>query len=310
LGSWPPAFSSRVVAAILAAAFAACQPLPRPFQSEGPPELRAPLLVPDPSAAILIAPVQGAPAAKPLADQVARKLRQRGIVAGTETASRSSHAIWGAAEETPGRPGSLTLRWRLLNPQGHPSGQAEQVVAIDRERWQAGSPDVLAAVAEQAAPVIEGLLGRQLAAAPPPLAAPAPAVAAVKRRQLAIRWVDGAPGDGDIAMARAMRVVLDRRRVALSDLTAAGAPGATGGDYVLVGRASVKDGRPGQQDVAIDWTLRRADGADLATVSQRNALPKGRLDGPWGEVAAAAAEASADALIEILRNLPDSPAPR
>jgi hypothetical protein len=125
--------------------------------------------------------------------------------------------------------------------------------------------------------------------------------------RLSIRWVDGAPGDGDVAMARAMRAVLDRRRVALNDDTAGG---AASGNYVLVGRASVTDGRPGQQEVAIDWTLRRADGADLATVSQRNALTKGRLDGPWGEVAMTAAEASADALIEILRRLPDSPAPR
>ena len=46
--------------------------------------------------------------------------------------------------------------------------------------------------------------------------------------------------------------------------------------------------------------MRRADGAEIGTVGQENDVPKGLLDGPWGDVAYSVAIAAADGLAQLI----------
>jgi hypothetical protein len=48
------------------------------------------------------------------------------------------------------------------------------------------------------------------------------------------------------------------------------------------------------------WHVRRSDGAEIGTVGQENDVPKGMLDGPWGDVAYSVAIAGADGLMQVI----------
>ena len=44
----------------------------------------------------------------------------------------------------------------------------------------------------------------------------------------------------------------------------------------------------------------RADGAQIGTVGQENNIPRGLLDGPWGDVAYSIAIAASDGLMQLV----------
>ena len=58
--------------------------------------------------------------------------------------------------------------------------------------------------------------------------------------------------------------------------------------------------KPDKQHIKIVWRVRRADGAEIGTVGQENDIPKGLLDGAWGDVAYSVAIAGADGLMQVI----------
>ena len=58
-----------------------------------------------------------------------------------------------------------------------------------------------------------------------------------------------------------------------------------------------KDGKPA---ITIDWNVSDPAGKKLGTVSQKNDVPQGSLDGAWGKTADAAAAAAAQGIIKLL----------
>jgi hypothetical protein len=129
--------------------------------------------------------------------------------------------------------------------------------------------------------------------------APAAGIDAIR---VAIEHVSGAPGDGGTALVNALRQAMIRQGIAPAEA------GAVGG-YMIVGAVRVSAAERDQDQVEIDWSLLAPDRAKLATISQRNLVPKGRLDGPWGEIAAFAAEGGASGLALALRRLGPATAP-
>ena len=103
--------------------------------------------------------------------------------------------------------------------------------------------------------------------------------------------VTGAPGDGNTALAAAIQRELSRQGLAVGDR-----PGAYRIEaQVILG--ALKDGR---QPIQIDWRVRDAQGKSLGTVSQKNEIPPGSLDGEWGKTADAAAAAAAQGIMKLL----------
>jgi hypothetical protein len=109
--------------------------------------------------------------------------------------------------------------------------------------------------------------------------------------------VGGAPGDGNSALASALQRELSRHGVAITgrnDVTT----------YKVEGKVSmgaVKDGKDGKvQPIQIDWRVRDPQGKSLGTVSQKNEIPPGSLDGTWGKTADAAAAAAAQGIVKLL----------
>lgn len=104
--------------------------------------------------------------------------------------------------------------------------------------------------------------------------------------------VSGAPGDGNSALAAALQRELSRHGVEIANR-----PGAM---YRVEGRVALGQAKDGKQPIQIDWQVRDPQGKSLGTVSQKNEIPPGSLDGEWGKTAEAAAAAAAQGIVKLL----------
>lgn len=109
--------------------------------------------------------------------------------------------------------------------------------------------------------------------------------------------VDGAPGDGAVALQRGMRRALRTRGIPVVG-------NITDDTYVVLGAVHIDGGpTPGRETVEIDWTVIRPDGQRVGSVRQRNSVEIGRLDGAWGTIAMAAADGGADGVASLLKEV-------
>jgi len=275
-------------ALLLAALLAACQPLPHPFAEDRPP---ASLLAVRDSAGISIAPIEGGPSATAgkLGAAVASALGKRDIPASDRTTSLSSYLLFGRLEAQRPRAGkgALTVHWRLQDSGGRSVGERTARLEAPARAWDSGDDNIIASLAEASAAEIAPLLADETA--------PAAAEAAEGgRTRIAIRPVSGAPGDGAKSLANAIATVLKRQDLAVLDDPSAKA------DVILDGEVTIAPVKPDKQHVKIVWHVRRGDGAEIGTVGQENDVPKGLLDGAWGDVAYSVAIAGADGLLQVI----------
>jgi hypothetical protein len=105
--------------------------------------------------------------------------------------------------------------------------------------------------------------------------------------------VTGAPGDGSATLTSAIQRELTKNGVALT--------GTAGGQtYRVEGKVAMGQGKDGKQPIQIDWNVIDPKGKKLGTVSQKNEVPQGSLDGAWGKTADAAAAAAAQGILKLL----------
>ncbi len=90
--------------------------------------------------------------------------------------------------------------------------------------------------------------------------------------------VTGAPGDGSVALTGALQRELTKNGIALTE-------SASAQTYRVEGKVAVGEGANGKQPIQIDWTVKDPAGKKLGTVSQKNEIPQGSLDGAWGKTA-------------------------
>ena len=291
----------------------ACQPLPHPFADDRPP---ASLLRVRDSAGISIAPIEGGPpaAASKLGVAVASALVKHDIPASDRTTNLTSYLLYGRLEAQRPRSGQETVaaHWQLQDASGRLVGERTTRLEAPVKTWETGADAVIARLAEASAAEIAPLLADEpplgaeavagLAEAPGGKAeavAPRAEAAAAKtneagRTRIAIRPLSGAPGDGAKSLANAIATVLKRQDLTVIDNANAKA------DVILDGQVTVATVKPDKQHVKIVWHVRRADGVEVGTVGQENDVPKGMLDGPWGDVAYSVAIAGADGLIQVI----------
>ncbi len=195
-------------------------------------------------------------------------LRQREIAA-FESSAQPPNRYYAVA----GVKGSA-LRWQVYDPAGREIGSKEITAAAAENK---PLPPV---IARRAAVALDNVLpGIQRAAT-----------------ALYIPPVDGAPGDGRISLTDALRERLRRSgyRIARDVGTA---------DYILLGAVRLDPPADGRQHITLTWALIAPDGREMGRVEQQNSIPAGQLDGPWGAIAAAAAEGAAAGMNDLLRRL-------
>lgn len=274
---------------------------------------------------ISIAPVIGAPegVSKELVAQLTQDLQQKRVAVASAPTDRADYTLRGyivAAKEKNST--KISYIWDLTDPTGQRvnriTGEEVAGQSQSRDPWSAVTPDLMksitaktatslatwlqssaAAVASSnpaAQPVSTAALpGSSAQAAPAQPPAPT-ATASISRNEAVsalVPSVTGAPGDGSVSLTTALQRELSRNGIAL-------ASGPSPNAYRVEGRVKLGPSQNGKQPIQIDWHVKDPRGKQLGTVSQKNEIPEGSLDGSWGKVADAAASAAAQGILKLL----------
>ena len=279
---------ARLAALAIIGLLAACQPLPRPFADDRPP---ADLLALRDSVGVAIAPIEGQPpeTAAKLGPALAGALLKHDIPATERTTSLGSYQLYGrvAAAQIRGEKPAIIARWRLYDAAGKILGEPTVKLEGSTKDWETGDDKLVARLATASAEAVAPLLADETSAASDK---DAPVETAAST--LAIGEVKGAPGDGAKSLAKAVAAVLKNQVAIVADAKTA--------DLTLDGEVDVAAGKTEKQHVKIMWRVRRADGTEIGTVGQENDVPRGLLDGPWGDIAYTVAFAAGDGLMALV----------
>jgi hypothetical protein len=194
----------------------------------------------------------------------------------------------------------------------------EEIVAASpsQDPWAAITPEVAQAVAAKATGSFVSWLpsARSPAVASAPAATGEPAARPAGRKGPALASsvqtttgsiasngslmalvpsVTGAPGDGGTSLTAAIQRELQGKGIALSDRPTPAA-------YRVEGNVLLGQTRGGKQPIQIEWVVKDPTGKKLGTVSQKNDIPEGSLDGSWGRVADQAASAAVQGILKLL----------
>ncbi|MEQ8825579.1 MAG: hypothetical protein RIC14_14520 [Filomicrobium sp.] len=282
---------------------------------------------------IAIAPVIGAPeqVAKQLQAQLTNSMQKRGI--GVASGAAAKYTLRGyvvSAREGTGT--KISYIWDVTDPTGKRvnriSGEEITPASSGRDPWASVTPAVMTTISDKTATSLASWLPSQAPKAPAVAGAiqTAPAGAATAARQTAsstvqqaratanqavrktttgsigrgatnaiVPNVTGAPGDGSVSLTRAIRSELSRNGVTLAST-------ASPQSYRVQGKVSMKQASAQKQEISIDWAVYNPQGKNVGTVSQKNAIPAGSLDGAWGRTADAAAAAAAQGILKLLKD--------
>jgi len=105
--------------------------------------------------------------------------------------------------------------------------------------------------------------------------------------------VTGAPGDGSTSLTAAIQRELQGKGVTLAN-------GPSTAAYRVEGAVTLGEAREGKQAIQIEWVVKDPQGKRLGTVSQKNDIPEGSLDGAWGKTADQAAGAAVQGIFKLL----------
>ncbi len=288
-------------------------------------------------AKITIAPVIGAPdsVAKQLQTQLTSAIEKHRVTVAKAATDKAEFTLRGyivsAREKSATK---VSYIWDVTDPTGKRVNRitGEEVIAgtDSKDPWAAVSPQVVDMIASKTAGSLAAWLPTQSQAAiatnaPAPGAqataagaaptqtsatptAPSPAAAGLTQaatgpttgsigREGAVNAmvpsVTGAPGDGSVSLTGALQRELSRSGVALTEKP-------QGQTYRVEGKVVVGEGKDGKQPIQIDWNVKDPSGKKLGTVSQKNEIPQGSLDGAWGKTADAAAAAAAQGILKLL----------
>ncbi|HTQ35252.1 MAG TPA: hypothetical protein VMI30_13875 [Stellaceae bacterium] len=292
--------ATAAVAALIAALVDGCQPLPHPFADDRPPA--ALIAVPD-SFNVTVGAFEGEPraTADKLRRVVAKELLKHNIPASDETSSKTSYKLDGRIEERPDRAGKsfVTVFWRLRDPRGAIVSERSDRLAAPTHDWAVGGDGPVTQLASAGAGGVAALLTDQT-----PKEAPGGG-----RVRVAIRQIEGASGDGNNSLALSLAAVLKHQDIDLVD-AASGKP-----DLMVDCQVKLGPAPSGQQHVAIVWRVSRVGGGEIGQVAQENDVPRGRLDGAWGDVAYSVAMAAEGGIMQLVdrgtppqRHIPDAAA--
>ncbi len=295
------------------------------------PQAAAPPPQPATIAKVAVAPVIGAP------DAIARQLQQEFGAAVTQhrvsvvnTTDKSDYTLRGYIVSAKDRAGTkVSYIWDVTDPSGKRvnriTGEEILPAVTGKDPWTAVTPQVMQTIAQKSAQSFGAWI--PTAAAQAPVAAapgapataqgvgapgPAPAVAPVSTASTGVTTarptnasvsssslvtvvpsVVGAPGDGATSLTQAIQSELSRNGMSVTGQ-------ASTSGYRVEGVVRVGQANGGKQPIQIDWNVKDPQGKRLGTVSQKNEIPEGSLDGAWGKTADAAAAAAAQGIIKLL----------
>ena len=219
---------------------------------------------------------------------LAARLGELDIAASAGAANRHSYLLSCVLTGSTAEP---VLAWRLIDAEGLVVGLVDQVLPGDVAAWMRADPKLAGRIVDGAAPRLAAIIRDNTV--PVAAAVPSPTLPS-----LALLPVTGAPGDGAISLAGALRAILRAAGVGVLPEDEA--------DMVVAGVVTVKPGERGDL-ISLKWTVRDGDGNSLGAVDQANRIPSGSLDGAWGETAEAVAFGAAEGIVTVLHEAARKP---
>lgn len=283
------------------------------------------------SAKIQIAPIIGSPegVARDLASQLTTSIERRNITVAKAANATGEYVLRGYIVASRDKAGAkISYIWDVTDQTGRRAHRitGEEIASGSqgKDPWSSVTPQIVQAIADKTASQIAtwipngasvpiasapAVAGATQVAAASPLAQPSTGAplttAAVPARATTgsieasgpistiVPPITGAPGDGGASLASAIQRELTRNGVSL---TSTPAPTA----YKVEGKVAMGQAKDGKQPIQIDWNVIDPAGKKLGTVSQKNEVPQGSLDGAWGKTADAAAAAAAQGILKLL----------
>ncbi|HET6390129.1 hypothetical protein [Hyphomicrobium sp.] len=282
-----------------------------------------------------IAPIIGSPdnVARDLQSQLASSMGKNGIQVATASNATGEYVVRGyivaAREKTKAK---ISYIWDITDQAGkrvHRITGEEVIGGAGKDPWAAVTPPVVQSIADKTTRQIASWWSTQGSAnvpvaanqtsntgapstvvasnntgpAPspsyptsssaPPLAPTTGSITTSGPITAVVPTVTGAPGDGSTTLTSAIQRELTKNGLALSNVPNAQA-------YKVEGKVAMGQAKDGKQPIQIDWNVIDPAGKKLGTVSQKNEVPQGSLDGAWGKTADAAAAAAAQGIIKLL----------
>ncbi|NHN92683.1 hypothetical protein [Acetobacter sicerae] len=200
---------------------------------------------------------------------------------------------WWVKLHTEQRGDVIVPLYSLMTPQGTVRATQEGP-GVPAVAWSAGGPDVLHEAAQQGAgqivSILTGVMAESMEEDPKSL----------KHRgaRIFFQGVTGAPGDGNISLARAFVVSFREMKDTIQT-------SRTDADFTVTTTVKVTDGPAGsrghpQQNIRIDWRVTDKDDKEVGIATQLHDIPAHSMDGMWGDIAMAAAEEAAGAVEEMI----------
>lgn len=272
-----------------------------------------------------VAAVFGAPdnVAKQMQTSITGALQKSNLAIAQNPTDKAEYTLRGYVVSAREKTGvKVSYIWDVTDPAGQRLNRItgeETVAAVQgRDPWSAVTPQVIETISAKTATQVStwaATQGRAPAVAPaaatvPVATAPAgarganvaaaapagsPTTGSIGREGAVTAFVPnvtGAPGDGRISLTSALQRELSRNGVPLAS--------AAGTAYRVEGVVKVGDIKDGKQPIAIDWHVKDPAGKQIGTVSQKNDIQAGSLDGSWGQTADAAAAAASQGIIKLL----------
>lgn len=270
-------------------ALAGCGDLPHPFQGNPggiamrlavPPSAR--LSVPASTQALLPA------AASPLlAKDLSQALLAQEVPAVAQPARPGDWSLRTSAVQ---HLGMVVPSFGVLSPSGELRGTVDGApLALDE--WTRGAPATLARAADEAGPkladLLTGIQAAQMQSDPHSLMN--------RPARIFFTGVTGAPGDGNISLARQMAVSLPDGGNVIQNT-------ATGADFTLRGQVKLSRLDPKTDRVEIIWIVLNASGGEAGRVAQLNDIPAHTLDGYWGDISTVVAHEAAGGVRQVITN--------
>ncbi|MGI9524279.1 MAG: hypothetical protein ACR2PG_21820 [Hyphomicrobiaceae bacterium] len=265
---------------------------------------------------VSVAPLIGPPSgvATGLAQQLTSELQKSGVRVASASGQQSDYTLRGyivAARE--GASTKVSYIWDVTNPSNvrvHRITGEEVVPSKSSDPWGGVSAATMQRIASKTTTSLSAWLPRptgpaasqsnssvsRTAATQNRPARPASSTAGISSKSLSVvvPRVVGAPGDGSTALASALRRQLQQTGIAIAS------GGATTTAHRVEGTVVMGAANGGKQPISIDWVVKSPTGTKLGTVSQKNEIPAGSLNGQWGGTAAAAAAAASQGIVRLL----------
>jgi hypothetical protein len=335
---WNPVVARAIVLAFVGINVAGCETASSMFGgslfgSSSPPaqELAAPAPVAPqpPLAKVAVAPIIGAPdaIAKQIQQEFTSAVERQRVSVLTGKDERADFTLRGyivAAKDKSAT--KVSYIWDITDPTGKRVNRitGEEVVSPSsgKDPWAALTPQVAQSIAGKAAnsfiawlpshgaqaPVASNVASQPSGGVAHPAGAEPKRVAAAKPSpgvgatgsitregpvQALVPSVTGAPGDGSRSLTAAIQRELVGKGISIADRPTAVA-------YRVEGSVTMGEAKDGKQPIHIEWLVRDPQGKKLGTVSQKNEIPAGSLDGSWEGTADQAAGAAAQGIVKLL----------